>query len=526
MTLFTSTLSPRNRSRLLSAGVALAASIACLAPSTADAQTTASQPELGADEARLVSVHGAVEVLGADTHAAREGERLSRGLRLRTGNDATATIALSNGSLVEVDPSSLLSMFASPTPTPQGSPPSTTTTLVRGSVRVRASSSGLRTAPVPIATQAVTVWTGRSDAMIAADLGGHITRMAVWRGRMRVRMGTREYLLTQGYGVQEEVGHRPGVLQQLPRAPVWRASPPTRVLSFGEALDVSGQWAPNPRAHASPANEWKVQVARDETFRDLVENVRIPVNTTRWTGRSYAPGTYHVRVVAVDINRFESPSSAVARIEIAAPTVLPATEGPDERRAMVRIPRGFYCGLDGAPLSSADTQLALAPGRPHTLRCASDASGRNARERMIPAGLSGPLRRDIEIGAPSGDSDDGPAVGSLSLRLRDATGEPVSLARIEAEATDGVLVDAVRETEQRGVYTATLRWPARVRACRVRFTINEALRFEQDARAERVRVVTPQSAPPRHDPERVHVDTIRMAPPPDPEDEAPFEREE
>lgn len=65
--------------------------------------------------------------------------------------------------------------------------------------------------------------------MIAADLGGRITRMAVWRGRMRVRMGTRKYLLTQGYGVQEEVGHRPGVLQQLPRAPVWRASPPTRV---------------------------------------------------------------------------------------------------------------------------------------------------------------------------------------------------------------------------------------------------------------------------------------------------------
>lgn len=119
---------------------------------------------------------------------------------------------------------------------------------------------------------------------------------------------------------------------------------------------------------------------------------------------------------------------------------------------------------------------------------------------MIPAGLSGPLRRDIEIGAPSSDSDDGPAVGSLSLRLRDATGEPVSLARIEAEATDGVLVDAVRETERRGVHTATLRWPARVRACRVRFTINEALRFEQDARAERVRVVTRPGRPPRHDP--------------------------
>ncbi len=505
----------------------LAASIVAFSPSAAFAQTPDPQTALGAEEARVVAVHGTVEIVGADTHRARENERVSRGMRVRTATDSTATLALSNGSLVEVDSSTLLVMFASPSPPPVGAPPSTTTTLARGSVRVLAPATGAHTTPVPIATQAVTVWTGRGDAMIAADLGGHITRMAVWRGRMRVRMGTREYLLTQGYGVQEEVGHSPGVLQQLPRAPVWRASPPTRLLSFGEALVVSGQWAPNPRPHAAPASEWKVQVARDETFRDLVESVRIPVTVTRWTGRSLSPGTYHVRVVAVDVNRFESTSSTVARVEIAAPTVLPATEGPDERRAMVRIPRGFYCGLDGAPLSSSDAQLPLTPGRPHTLRCAADSSGRNARERLIPAGLSGPLRREVEVGVPSSDSDEGPATGTLSLRLRDATGEPVSLARIEAEASDGVTVDAVRETEQRGVYTATLRWPARVRACRVSFTINEALRFEQDARAERVRVVTPAAAPaPRGEPQPVRVETMRIAPPPDPDDVAPFDREE
>ena len=512
---------------LLLSTTLLLASIVVMTPASASAQTNEAQSSLGAEEARVVSVHGVVEVIGADTHSLREGERVSRGQRIRTATDSRATLALSNGSQVEVDPSTLLVMFASAAPSTADAAQSTTTTLARGSVRVLAPATGAHTNPIAIATQAVTVWTGRGDAMIAADLGGHITRMAVWRGRMRVRMGTREYLLTQGYGVQEEVGHSPGVLQQLPRAPVWRASPPTRLLSFGEALEVSGQWAPNPRPHASPASEWKVQVARDETFRDLVESVRIPVTVTRWTGRSLSPGTYHVRVVAVDVNRFESPSSAVARVEIAAPTVLPATEGPDERRAMVRIPRGFYCGLDGAPLSSSDAQLPLTPGRPHTLRCAADSSGRNARERLIPAGLSGPLRREFEVGVPSSDSDEGPATGTLSLRLRDATGEPVSLARIEAEASDGVTVDAVRETEQRGVYTAMLRWPAHVRACRLRFTINEALRFEQDARAERVRVVTPTVAPsPRREPQPVHVETMRIAPPPDPDDVAPFDREE
>ena len=529
MTPRTPTPTPRSRPRR-APWVALVAALAAMAPAMASAQAPP-VAEVSREQARLAWVRGAVEVLGADlradeTHRAAEGEMLSRGQRVRTGADGSAMIALANGSFLELDANSLLVMFAPASPSVAGVSPSTTTTLARGSMRVRAAPLGLRAAPIAVSTLAVTVWTGRADAMVAADLGGHITRMAVWRGRMRVRVGTREYLLTQGYGVQEEVDHGPGVLQLLPRAPVWRASPPTRLLSFGEPLDVSAQWAPNPRAHTVPASEWKVQVARDESFRDLVESVRVPAATPRWTGRAYSPGTYHVRVVAIDVNRFESSSSAVARIQIAAPTVLPATEGPEEQRARVRIPQGFFCGLDGAPLTSWEQPLTLMPGRPHALRCATDPSGRNARERTIPAGLAGPLRRELQINAPASDTDDGPAVGSLSLRLHDAVGEPVSLARVEAVASNGVVVDPVRETEQRGVYTATLHWPRGVRACRVGFTVNEALHFEQEARAERVQVVAPQAPPPRYDPATVRVETMRIAPPRDPDDDAPFDREE
>jgi hypothetical protein len=388
--------------------------------------------------------------------------------------------------------------------------------------------TGLRTEPIAIATRAVTVWTGRSDAMIAADLGGHITRMAVWRGRMRVRMGSREYLLTQGYGVVEEEGHAPGTLRLLPRAPVWRAAPPVRMLSFGEPIDVSGAWAPNPRGTQTfPAVEWKVQVARDDGFRELVETQRVPVGTTRWTGRSYAPGTYHVRVIAIDVQRFESNASPVARVEVAAPVVLPATEGPEGQRATVRVPQGLYCGLDGAALTSWQQRLLLAPGRPHRLRCSVSPSGANAREHVITAGMSGPLRREITVAPAAADASNGAATGALSLRLRDAEGEPVGLARITAHASDGVQVDPVRETAERGVYTTTVRWPRNVRRCRVEFTVNEALHFEHDARAEEVRVVAPRApvaARPIATAPRVEV--IPYTPPADPDDEAPINPEE
>ena len=159
---------------------------------------------------------------------------------------------------------------------------------------------------------------------LAADLGGRITRLAVWRGRMRVRVGAREYLLTQGLGVQEELGAGPGMLRLLPRPPVWRAPPPPRVLTFGEPIDVEAMWSPNPRATlANRASRWKVQLARDEAFRDLVASDTVPVATTSFTGRQLAPGTYHLRVVALDLQRFESAASPVAHIEVTAPSVLP-----------------------------------------------------------------------------------------------------------------------------------------------------------------------------------------------------------
>jgi hypothetical protein len=506
----------------------MAFAIPSLVPARVSAQAPAAvtADALGPTDARVTFVRGAVEVLTPAPRPLRAGEVLRRGMRVRTGARAQATLSLPNGSTVDLEENALLTLFTSPGASAHD-PNATTTTLTRGTARVRAAAAGLRATPVPLQTEAVTVWAGRADAMISAGLGGTLTRLAVWRGRMRVRVGTREYLLTQGYGVQEEVGHGPGVLRLLPRAPVWRAAPPARVLTFGEPIDVQAMWGANPRAaQANPASEWKVQVARDDSFRDVIASDVVPVSTTSYTGRRLAPGTYHMRVVAIDINRFESAASPVARVEVAAPTVIPAADAPDGRRAAVRIPEGFFCGLDGGALASHDTRLVLLPGRAHRLRCALNPRGRDAREHLIPAGLSGPLSREVRVDPPAADTADGPATGVLSLRLRDATGEPVSLARVEASASEGVTVDPVRETDQRGVYTATVRWPRGVRSTRVRFTINEALQFDQDARVERVQVVAArQAAAPRPDPARVQIEVLRVAPPRDPEDE-PLNTEE
>jgi hypothetical protein len=515
-------LPPARRVRAILAAMAFA--IPSLVPSSTSAQgvgaTAAAADALGAQEARVVFVRGPVEVLAPSARPLAVGEVLRRGARVRTGPHARATLALANGSTVDLDEQSLLTLFTAPG-AGVDDPLATTSTLSRGVARLRQPAGVARPALIPLQTEALTVWAGRADAMIAADFNGRVTRLAVWRGRMRVRVGSREYLLTQGLGVQEEAGAGPGVLRLLPRAPVWRAPPPPRVLTFGEPIDVEAMWGPNPRATAAnPASQWKVQLARDEAFRDLVASDTVPARTTSYTGRRLAPGTYHLRIVAVDIHRFESPASPVARIEVTAPTVLPAGEGPDERRAAVRVPAGFFCGLDGAALAAHAAPIALQPGRAHTLRCALHPRGQDARDHVIPAGLSGPLRREVRVVPPAADSDDGPATGALSLRLRDAAGEPVSLARIEAAATAGVTIDPVRETEQRGVYTATVRWPRGVRATRVSFTVNEALRFDEEARVERVEVVAPRPAQAaRVVAAPASVEVIRLAPPRDPDDD-------
>lgn len=434
---------------------------------------------LSTSEARVTWVRGAVEVspstpahTAGQSRALGPGETLGRGARIRVGDGAAAEITLSNGTTLALGERTHLVLFASPSAPLPGQPPSTTTTLQRGTVRVTA--AGANAPLIPLATTATTVFLGRGDGVIHAGLGGHITRIAAHRGRMRIRAVTREYILRAGNGILEEFGRPRPPFRQLPAQPAWTTPPPTRVVSSGEPVDVTGAFA---LRGVGVAAHWNVEVARDAAFREVVSAERLAATRSRWEGHALTPGSYFVRVTAVDTDQFEGLASPVARVIVAAPRLVTGAlpRGSEAGRlARVEVPEGFYCGLDGGRMAATASALRLVPGRAHHLRCATSPDGTDVREITVDAARAGPLVRDVRVRSV------GLGEGVLAVRLTDAEGHEVPYADVGVTADRGVTTEVLREAHERGAYTASVRWPRGVTRARFRFVINGAEVFEQE----------------------------------------------
>jgi hypothetical protein len=350
-------------------------------------------------------------------------------------------------------------------------PPTTHCTLQRGVVRVFPARDETRTDGVPLGTLAGTVTTGRGEAVVRADLGGRSTRVGVYRGRVRVQGGALAFLVRAGNAMVLSLG-APGLVHPLAPAPAWRSTPTQTLVSLGDPVSTSVAWAP--AARTARVAQWHLQVARDEGFTDRVLDALQPVREPRRDLPGLGPGAYYLRVAAVDADRLEGAFGAVASFRVAAPTVVPSRPG---RVAGVTIPQELACGLDGARPLPSPTPLPLTPGRIHRLRCLPvGGDGTMVRERTISAEESGPLVSEVRVDPPP--SDGGGGSGVLVVRLRDAEGEHVSWATLVATATAGLTVGAVRETDTRGLYTASVRWQPGARGARVSVRVNDAVTLE------------------------------------------------
>ncbi len=439
-----------------------------------------SEPPLGATEARLLWVRGQVEVTAAEgqegARAARVGEVLPRGTRISVGEQSGAELVLPNGTELSLDERTQMFLYASPLTAPPGIPPSNVTTLLRGAVRARMSpvQGGAGAAFIPVALGNATAFVGRVDGKLSLEHLSHIARFASNRGRMRVRTPEREYILRAGNGAVEEPGHPRQPYRQLPPQPVWVTPPPERMLSSGEALDVSATYG---LRGSTVAAEWRVELARDESFHDVVTVERVAGDATTWRARALPPGRYAMRVTALDNDRFESLPSNVARVHIAAPRLVEGvTPGgaATPRLAALHVPEGFFCGIDGARAVATDVPLRLSPGRRHQVRCASTPDGADVREIALSAEQSGPLLREVRVRSTAIDQ------GVLAVRLFDAEGHAVPYADVTVTNDRGVQIDRIREARERGVYNAAMRWPRGVTRARFRFTVNGAETFEED----------------------------------------------
>lgn len=424
-------------------------------------------------EARVLSVHGAVEVTAPEAlspRAAAVDDILTRGTRLRAGDASAARVALPNGAELTLLPGAQVTWFTSGDAPMQGRPPSTVTTLEAGTVRVTAAPDG--GGMLPLALGGTTVNLGRAQATLSASRGAGLARVSVHGGRILVRTSGVARQLRAGQGVREmPVGPRPSIMA-LPGAAAWREPPPAHVASLGGGAVVRATF----RAPAAPAG-WRVELARDAAFREVVTSERIATREPRWEGRVEGGGEWFARVSAVDALGLEGPPSSPARFVVETPGVVPgapAAAGSPARPTMLRVPEGVFCGIDGARLARMPEGVRLVPARAHRIRCAADAEGTDAQEFSVSAAEAGPLQHEVQLRATGG------AGHVLSVRLSDLDGHPIPYAALRVVAEDGVQVDAVRESAERGVYTAPIRWSGSRPRLHLQFTVNEGLAFAED----------------------------------------------
>lgn len=445
--------------------VALALALLAASASAQTTTATTAQPL----EARLVALRSRVEV---SSRAGAVGESLPRGVRVVTGHESDAVIEYPGVGFLQVAEDTQLLMFDTPTPQVAGAPPRTETTLIRGAVRVVVNGPGRAPITLPLNTPGGLVRLPRGEFRIGVD-GSRVTRVAAYRGRARVTSGAEDISVRQGQALR--IDYTTGPVPVLPpgwvpSAPTWRENFPAQLMATTPTVDLAARFAPAAN-QTWPTARWRVQLSRDADFNDLVIDRAQAGGDTRFEASALPAGSYFARVMAVNAERIESMPSAVQRIRIVAPRFNAGSVG---HRASVAIPQGFWCALDGAmPLPGGST-FTLVPAVDHAMRCAPNAQLRGAITIPISAAQSGPLVHDVLI--EGGDWHAGGGLRTLAVRLRDATGHPLPYARIEVRANPGVSVDPLRESDERGVYTAMLRWERNTEVD-LQLTVNGAISF-------------------------------------------------
>ena len=337
-------------------------------------------PRTGNDtgpEAQITFVRNQVEAFTPEPKPAVVNDELYRGHKVSTKDRSSAELLFVDETRVQLGERTLIVMLGrggmhTVTDAPE-------TTLVTGALRARLdelAGGAPRKTPV-VKTEAAELALGTGEVKVDVD-DRKSTRLAVYRGRSAARARHKTVEVAEGFGSRTDPGNEPGAPQPLPPAPQWTTPPPAQlaVKDLGTFTAKYGQ-----AAGATPvAAAWHVQIARDETFNDLMVDVQVPETTRDLQATALVPGVYHVRVSAVDGDAFEGPFGAPSLTSVALapppppPPPPPAPPPPAPPPPPVRRPwvlgGAILGGLDvsGSPSGklgpAAGLELGLAHPRP------------------------------------------------------------------------------------------------------------------------------------------------------------------
>jgi len=407
-----------------------------------------------APPAKVTFVRKDVVAATPATHPAKVNEDLERGHKVSTLANSSAELTFKDTTRLQLADHTLVVVLG--TSSSQASAKQATpadTTLMTGELRVHL--GALVGKPKAIDTPSAKTDVSGESKLSVDDKSA--TRLAVYAGKSSIAAGGAKVNVDKGFGSKAELGKKPTKPLPLPAAPVWSTPIPTGILALGDAEIAS---AYRPGEGGPTVAKYHVQLSRDAAFNDLIVDVRVASDVTRFEAKALGPGRYFARVSAIDADVFEGPYGDVARFVVIRMSASPASAG---KTAAITVDGGALgnvaCGLDGAPMTPVTASIPFTPGHPHVLRCAPTSAPSELAELSFDESRGGPIafhdeRGEVHVASAMIEEE-------VKLTIRDASGAPVRNARIVAKAPAGVSVAPIRELAP-GVYVTVVRRPAAI----------------------------------------------------------------
>lgn len=416
-------------------------------------------------DATLTFLRNEVETYTPEQHPGRRDEPLGRGHKVSTLAASSAEVTFADEGQLRLGEQSLVVILGSTKEQAQKSGQAADTTLVTGNLKAYLGVlGGRRQKPMTLATPNAEVAlvsdrTEHGETQVSVDAQS-TTRVAVHRGKARVKAQRKTVVVPEEHGSMAEQGAPPTPPQPLPAEPVWKARPLPLVIQ--REVTLVGEYAAGTRADAPAPAQWRVQVAREDRFNDLVVDTTVPAAVTKLEIKLPQGGTYFARVSAIDGDGFEGRASEGLRF---AATTLEMVPADASQPGQVVVTPGTFCSLDGGAYTAASGPIALRRGRLPRLLCAADATGARAVAIEVPWSIVGAPVVTTKVGGVRRDG--GTVLADVDVWVRDEAGAAIGDAPLRASADPAVQLRPVDRTREPGHYKMTARWTATPEQLRV-----------------------------------------------------------
>jgi hypothetical protein len=306
---------------------------------------------------------------GGSWNAAASGMPLYSNSSVNTLDKGRADVEFVDRTRVFLAPNTLVVIYGTANQTHVAKTPPAAVEVESG--EVKAGLSALRGDAVEVAIKGGGRVSAASRDTVVERKGARTT-VAVFNGKAGVVSGGKTIEVPTNFGSRFVGTAPPMPPRPLPPAPLWApgGTEPIALAPAGQGI-ISATWAPEPSAVS-----YRVELARDETFNDLIAREEVPASIVAFRAEKLPAGTYYLQVRAIDREEFLGIASKSRAIRL-VDAQLTTGGGTLKDHVIEASPYGMLrfgpapdleMAIDDAPFGPVPTQLDLQKRAPTKLR--------------------------------------------------------------------------------------------------------------------------------------------------------------